>query len=55
MVLSQQNYHASMYNVVYKIMLSFNRISVPTFTLHLKNFCLKNSHITTRGVSPNTN
>jgi hypothetical protein len=41
MILSQQNYHAFMYNVVYKRMLSSNLFGVPTFTLHLK-ICLKN-------------
>jgi hypothetical protein len=36
MVLSQQNYHASMYNVIYERMFSCNHFGVPTFTLHLK-------------------
>jgi hypothetical protein len=36
MILYQQNYHASMYNVVYKRMLSCNHFRVPTFTLHHK-------------------
>jgi hypothetical protein len=37
MILSQQNeYYASMYNVVYKRMLSCNHFGVYTFTFHFK-------------------
>jgi hypothetical protein len=41
MILSQQNYHAFMYNVVYKRILSCSHFGVPTFTLDLKIFFKK--------------
>jgi hypothetical protein len=51
MVLPQQNYHTSMYNIVYKRMLSCNHFSVDTFTLYLY-FLFKKNPTTTCGVSP---